>query len=225
MGHCDTMLSALQFCFWVSLLGVSAAAIKQIKDHREAGDTSICYVQSELVWRETIGILAVSCAAVVHSIITVILGAAKQGAVVRYSLNLCILPHAIILVALGSIVLAWTAPESFAGARGGSVRTFVLDTCQKEQPFAVTFAAGAMAVAFGGFVLLFVPACLIIACVADIKENPKAHQFRNYATAEAKAVAPGAIAGATAAGATSRRDVSYDETADEESGYEYSGES
>jgi len=181
-GHCDTILAVVTFAMWVSLLGVSAAALKNIKDARDQGRTDVCFVQSQVIWREMIGLVAISAAAVAHSIIQTVLGGAKKGGPIRYAVNLCILPHAIVSLVLGCIVVAWMAPEGYYG--NGSTRTAILDLCQTVDPFNLAFAAGAMAIAFGGFVLLTIPLCQVIACVGDAVTNPKVQQARQVVTEE-----------------------------------------
>jgi hypothetical protein len=227
-AQCDTILSILQFCFWVSLMGVSAAAIRNIQVDKDAGNGSLCFLRADAVWRETIGILVVSTAGVCHSLITFFLGACKnrahtaKAAAVRYTLNICILPHAIVLVVLGCIVLSWMAPEPIGA---NITRAFVLDLCQNVRPFDLAWASGAMAVAFGGFVLLFVPMCMLISCFHEV--GGMAYMVAQIVGQEAKALAANPETVTTAKRSTRRvatavyeeAEDSYDAGGDDEEGY------
>jgi len=162
-GACATVgmiLAILQFCMFVVLIGVSAGSIKQLKDWREdpARNTNACFLVADIgAWRMLIGILAVACAALVHSIIAFVLGISRKAGAFKYAWEVCIVPHAIIFIVLGCIILANLGTNSTWR-----------DTCEKQEPYQLAYATGAIAVAFGGFILIVIPFVAAVACYTDI---------------------------------------------------------
>jgi len=169
-GFCDLFLNALQFAMFVTLIGVSAASIKQIKDVRDAGGVGInpilspCFEPANLVWRLEIGILVVACAGAASTIAGIVLSSVKVAPFTRYALTFCTIPGAVVLVVLGCIILGWGSP-----AAGPFIPA---EVCRDTDPYRLAFALGAIATAVGGWILVFGPGFTLIAIVSDLRNNP-----------------------------------------------------
>jgi len=223
-GRSDLLLNLLEFCLFVALIGVSAASVRQIKDVTDSGSAAdkaqVCYIASYQVYRLVIGILVVSSVGAVHTLFALILAAIKKLPASRYCLTFCILPHAIVLITLGIIIISWASPNAPAGILVGRS---AWDFCRGIDPFQLAFSTGAVATGFGGFILLFGPGCALVAIIEDIRNNPRLVQAQQVITAEGgrafRQAAPAARQAAAAAGvSTASTSYGYSDYSDDVSG-------
>jgi len=188
LGRCDGILAILYFCFFVILVGVSAASIATILDNRNNVKLSHpCFgIVDQYAWRYLIGILAVSATGVLHSLVVVVLGFIPRAAgPFKWFMGVCLLPFAGTLLALGCIILADLYPTNGPIQIGGTYITggpggqWYLDNCLNvnttgtidrtapEYPYKISYATGAIAIAFSGFMLLAIPLTSCLTCYGD----------------------------------------------------------
>jgi hypothetical protein len=216
-GRSDLLLNLLEFCLFIALIGVSAASVRQIKDITDNGSAAdkaaLCYRWAFQSYRLVIGILVVSSVGAVHTLFALILAAIKKLPASRYCLTFCILPHAITLITLGIIIIAWGSPSSTV-----AVGTSAWDFCRGVDPYQLAFSTGAVATAFGGFILLFGPGCALVAAFEDIKNNPRLVSAQQAITQEGNrfvAKNPAVAASAARVAGTSGASYGYSDYSDD----------
>jgi len=160
-SRCGGILNIINVCLFVVLVAISARSIKYIYDTRDPANgnvaplfkwTSLCFqIPDAIAWRYLIGIVAVSSTAIIHSVVVIVLGFMnRRGGDFKYACEFCIIPYAIVNLVLGCLIVAQMYLV------GGHANHII---CQDNQdyPYSISYATGAVAIAFSGFMIVMVP--------------------------------------------------------------------